>query len=68
MNLATFALLSIVAGVMLAPLLGLLAWLVDGLRQWLARRRRVLGSRVRAPEWRARRLTNGQWIVERNRK
>lgn len=63
MNIATFALLSIVAGVVLAPLLGLLIWLADGLR----RRRRVLGSRVKAPEWRARRLTTGQWIVERRK-
>lgn len=68
MNIATFALLSIVAGVVLAPLLALLAWLTAGLRQRLARRRRVLGARVRAPEWRARRLANGQWVVERNRK
>lgn len=67
MNIATFALLSVVAGVVLAPLLALLAWLIDGLRQRLARRRRVLGSRVRAPGWGTRRLTNGQWIVERRK-
>jgi hypothetical protein len=32
-----------------------------------ARRRQVKGSRVNAPEWRARRLTNGSWIVERRK-
>lgn len=32
------------------------------------KRHNVLGSRVRAPEWKARRLRNGQWIVERTRK
>ncbi len=32
-----------------------------------ARRRDVRGSRVNAPEWRARRLTNGSWIVERRK-
>lgn len=29
------------------------------------RRRRVLGRRVPAPMWACRRLTNGQWVVER---
>lgn len=47
------------------------SWLVLGLvayalQAWRAARR-VIGTRVKAPEWRARRLTNGQWIVERNR-
>ncbi len=45
----------------------LCAALASGLRRWQARRRRVLGQRVRAPEWKARRLQNGQWIVERSR-
>ena len=45
----------------------LCAALASGLRRWQARRRRVLGQRVRAPEWRARRLKNGEWIVERSR-
>ena len=44
---------------------------IDALARALARRRArrrdVRGSRVNAPEWRARRLTNGQWIVERKR-
>ena len=46
----------------------LLAAAALALQAWRARRRRVIGSRVKAPEWRARRLTNGQWIVERNRR
>ena len=33
-----------------------------------ARRRDVRGTRVNAPEWRARRLTNGTWIVERTKR
>lgn len=45
-----------------------LAAVALALQAWRARRRRVIGTRVRAPEWRARRLTNGQWIVERNRR
>jgi hypothetical protein len=32
-----------------------------------ARRRDVRGMRVNAPAWRARRLTNGTWIVERRK-
>jgi Na+(H+)/acetate symporter ActP len=32
-----------------------------------ARRRQVKGSRVAAPAWRARKLTNGSWIVERRK-
>ena len=47
------------------------SWLVLALvayavQAWRAARR-VIGTRVKAPEWRARKLTNGQWIVERNR-
>lgn len=46
-------------------------WLVDvalrALQRRLARRRSVLGRRVPLPEWRARRLTTGRWIVERRR-
>ena len=45
---------------------GALAAAVYAVQAWRAARR-VIGSRVKAPEWRARRLTNGQWIVERNR-
>lgn len=45
---------------------GALAAAVYALQAWRAARR-VIGSRVRAPEWKARRLTNGRWIVERNR-
>lgn len=33
-----------------------------------ARRRLVIGARVRQPEWRARRLQNGQWVVDRVRR
>lgn len=43
---------------------GAIAALVDW---WRRRKRQVIGTRVRAPEWRARRLTNGQWIVERRK-
>lgn len=55
----------------LAALAVMGAWGVAGivayaLQAWRAARR-VIGTRVKAPEWRARRLTNGQWIVERNR-
>ena len=50
----------------LASLIG--CYLFDLWRAWRARRRRVIGSRVKAPGWRARRLTNGQWIVQRDRK
>lgn len=46
-------------------------WLADlalrALQRRLARRRSVLGRRVPLPEWRARRLTTGRWIVERRR-
>ncbi|MEN9419180.1 MAG: hypothetical protein RI988_2800 [Pseudomonadota bacterium] len=46
-------------------------WLADvalrTLQRYLARRRSVLGRRVPLPEWRARRLTTGRWIVERRR-
>lgn len=45
----------------------LLAAVALALQAWRARRRRVLGTRVRRPEWHARKLRNGQWIVERNR-
>jgi len=37
------------------------------IERWQARRRSVLGRRVPLPEWRARRLTTGRWIVERRR-
>lgn len=57
----TLAFLAIVASWLV---LGLVAY---ALQAWRARKRRVIGSRVKAPEWRARRLTNGRWIVERNR-
>lgn len=44
---------------------------IDAIAQALARRRArrrdVRGSRVNAPEWKARKLTNGQWIVERRK-
>ena len=44
-------------------------WIADvalrAAQRWLTRRRRVLGRRVPAPQWRARRLHTGQWIVER---
>ena len=46
---------------------GAAALVAYGIQAWRAARRRVIGTRVKAPEWRARRLTNGQWIVERNR-
>ena len=39
-------------------------------RAWQARRersRRVLGRRVPPPEWAARKLQSGRWIVERRR-
>ncbi len=46
-------------------------WLVDivlrALKRSAARKRSVLGRRVPLPEWRARRLTTGRWIVERRR-
>lgn len=46
-------------------------WLIDlglrALQRALNRRRRVLGRRVPQPEWRARRLQNGRFIVERRR-
>ena len=45
---------------------GALAAAVYAVQVWRAARR-VIGSRVPRPEWRARRLTNGRWIVERNR-
>lgn len=56
----------------LACLAVMASWLVlaaaaCAIDAWRARRRRVIGTRVKAPEWRARRLTNGRWIVERNR-
>lgn len=46
---------------------GAAALVAYALQAWRAARR-VIGTRVKAPEWRARRLTNGQWIVERNRR
>jgi hypothetical protein len=36
-------------------------------KRWRTRRQ-VKGSRVNAPAWRARRLTNGTWIVERTKR
>lgn len=39
-------------------------------RWWQARRersRRVIGRRVPRPEWAARKLQSGRWIVERRR-
>ena len=44
---------------------GLIGTLLDWYRR---RKRQVLGSRVPRPEWRARKLQNGEWIVERNKK
>ena len=46
---------------------GAAALVVYALQAWRAARRRVIGARVRRPEWHCRRLTNGRWIVERNR-
>ena len=42
--------------------------LAGALWDWYRRKRQVLGSRVPRPEWRARKLQNGEWIVERNKK
>ena len=47
----------------------LLAWLgIGALAAWRAARRRVIGRRVPRPEWRARQLRNGEWIVDRVRR
>lgn len=62
MNAHTFAL----AFIAILASWGAAALVAYALQAWRAARR-VIGSRVKAPEWRARRLTNGQWIVERNR-
>ena len=45
----------------------LLAAVAYALQAWRAARR-VIGTRVKAPAWKARRLTNGQGVVERNRR
>lgn len=63
MNAHTFTLIGVAyVAVMIA--FGAIAALVDWYRK---RKRQVIGTRVKAPEWRARRLTNGQWIVERRK-
>ena len=46
---------------------GALAAAIYAIQVWRAARR-VIGARVPRPEWRARRLTNGRWIVERTRR
>ena len=61
----------IVAGLLAFALAIPLSLAIDAAAKALAkrraRRRQVKGLRVAAPAWRARRLTNGTWIVERKR-
>jgi hypothetical protein len=66
--IADWHIVALLAGFALAIPLSLA---IDAISQALARRRArrrdVRGSRVNAPAWRARKLTNGSWIVERRK-
>lgn len=45
-----------------------LCWIgIGALAAWRAARNRVIGKRVPRPEWRARQLRNGEWVVDRVR-
>jgi hypothetical protein len=67
--IADWHVIALLAGFALAIPAGLA---IDAAARALAKRwrasRQVKGSRVAAPAWRARRLTNGTWIVERTKR
>jgi hypothetical protein len=67
--IADWHVIALLAGFALAIPLSLA---IDAIARAIAKRwrtrRQVKGSRVNAPAWRARRLTNGQWIVERTKR
>ncbi len=66
--IADWHVIAMLAGFAMAiPLSLAIDAIVQALARRRARRRDVRGSRVNAPEWKARRLTNGTWIVERKR-
>ena len=57
-----------VLAVLGAYLAVLLCWLgIGAVAAWRAARRRVIGKRVPKPQWRARQLRNGEWVVDRVR-
>lgn len=66
--IADWHVIAMLAGFAMAiPLSLAIDAIVQALARRRARRRDVRGTRVNAPEWKARKLTNGQWIVERRK-